>query len=455
MSTLISLPRRRFLKKIKALALTGSVPFLFDLQRIAAAAVGDYRALVCIFLNGGNDSHNSIIPYDTSDYNYYALQRQGLAVPRGNLLLLNQQGPIVRNFGLHPNLSGLQTLFNQQKLAIVANIGPLLHPITRNQYIAGTVPVPPNLLSHSDQIEQWQTCRPDQPVLTGWAGRVADLLHAQYGAASNISMLVSLAGNSTMHMANTVAAYQMHSGGTIPLGSYHPSSPDSEYRLMRRIVGARTSWHLLEGEYKKTLARSIETEQAISAALTQAPSFVFPETNLGRQLKMVARLIAVRNILGAQRQVFFCSQGGFDTHGDQLTDHPRLLNQVSQAMAAFYQATVSIGMADKVTTFTASDFGRTLRGNGSGSDHGWGADHFVMGGAVNGGRIYGVIPNPTVGGPDDSGDDGRPIPTTAVDQYAAKLAEWFGVSPANMPTVFPYLSRFNGTPSSGRLGFMI
>jgi uncharacterized protein (DUF1501 family) len=462
--------RRQFIRQCACAALgtTSVASTIWNLRAVGAAtansvgaaAAGDFKALVCLFLYGGNDANNLIVPSDTNDYNSYVATRQGLAIPQSSLLPI---APATysdgRTFGLHPslidppagtgqpNLPGLQTLFSQGKLGLLANVGTLVAPVTRAQYVNDTAALPPQLFSHNDQSVQWQTSVPDQPPKTGWGGRLADLLISMNGSAQ-ISMSISLAGTNTFQVGNTVFEYQLSPYGVVSLNGYSGSTKTSLDSLI-----SLPHQNLFEDEFAKITRRSLDNAALLSGALAGVNVTTFFPTNnyLADQLKMIAKMIAARNSLGMSRQVFFCSVGGYDTHGDQLTAHANLLSELNAALASFYQATVDLGVADKVTTFTASDFGRTYHvNNGAGSDHGWGNHHFVLGGAVRGADIYGRIPVLTVNGPDDTGL-GRWIPTISVDEYSATLAKWFGVSSTDMATVFPNLSRF----AAPDLGFML
>ncbi len=453
--------RRDFLRHsaCAAVGMTSLASTVFDLRRVAAAACGpasDYKALVCIFLYGGNDGNNMVIPRD-GGYAAYAAARGPLALPSASLLPITPLNGDGRLWGLHPSLTNLRNLFNQGRAALVANVGPLVAPVTKTAYDNGTALLPPQLFSHSDQTLHWQTGIPDQAPRTGWGGRIADMVECMNGA-HDISMSISLDGSNTFQVGNLVTQYQVSSGGTIDLDGYelptdswgtnHPTSV-----AVRRLL-AKSYGNLLQGGYRTVLQRALDNNALLSAALaseTPPIATVFPaDSYLADQLKMIARLIHVRSALGLKRQIFFCATGGYDTHGDQLTPHADLLTELDGSLSAFYGALTEIGMQNSVTAFTASDFGRTLVANGDGSDHGWGNHHLVVGGQVVGNRIYGGMPNLAVDGPNDTGD-GRWIPTTSVDEYSATLARWFGVSATDMSTVFPNLGRFQNP----NLGFML
>jgi uncharacterized protein (DUF1501 family) len=330
-------------------------------------------------------------------------------------------------------------------------------PLTRAEYLNHSVAVPPQLFSHSDQTVHWQTSLPDQPAQTGWGGRAADLLHA-LNENARISMSISVAGTNTFQVGKVVTQYQVSPEGPVGLTSYVPAAQgaDASSNAIRSLL-ARSYGNLFERGYSGIFQRALDNQELLSGALAAAPALttVFPETDLGQQLQMVAKLIAVRETLGLRRQIFFCAGQGFDTHGGQIGAtaldgaHADLLAELDGALAAFDTAMTELNVADTVTAFTASDFGRTFISNGDGSDHGWGSHHFVLGGAVRGGRFYGQLPTLAVDGPNDAGD-GRWIPTTSVDEYSATLARWFGVANSDLPLVLPNLGRF-ATPD---LGFM-
>lgn len=422
-------------------------------------AAGDFKALVCLFLYGGNDGNNTIIPRDTAGYNAYAAARGALAIPSANLIPLSLPAGDSRQLGLHPALPRTASLFNSGQAAFVANVGTLVAPLTKAQYLAGGTAVPPYLFSHSDQTVQWMTSVPDSPDKIGWGGRLADLTVALNGN-SQISMNISLAGTNYFQVGNQVVQYQLDYDGSVSLSNYtSTSNPRKQmYDGAKKVIG-RSYGHLFEQEYVNVVGRAVANDTLIRSTLATIPEYTdkFPasvEANglnrLAAQLRVVLRLIQAQAALGMRRQIYFVALGGFDTHGEQLADHAGLLSMLDNGLAEFHQGTVDIGMASNVTTFTASDFGRTLVGNGVGSDHAWGNHHLVLGGAVKGGRVYGTMPNLTIDGPSDTGERGSWIPTISTDEYSATLAKWFGVSPANMSLVLPNIGRF----ASPDLGFM-
>jgi uncharacterized protein (DUF1501 family) len=453
MANPIRATRRDFIRQAacSAVGYGAVLSTVLDLHMINAAAqtAPDYKALVCLFLFGGNDACNMIVPRG-ADYPSYASGRGGLALPDTSILPISPLTGDGRAWGLHPSLPELQSLFDQRRLAIVANVGTLVAPVTRADYLAGRAALPPQLFSHSDQQVQWQTSVPDGDGRTGWGGRTADLLRS-LNSTSRVSMSISVSGTNRFQVGRDVFQYQVSSNGSISLGGYQPApSTDAQSRAIDRIL-ARTYTNIFENAYRGVVRNAIDSDLQLRDALNRAPALttVFPATSLGNQMRMIARTIGVREALGHTRQIFFCSSGGYDTHGGQLTSHANLLTELGQAMAAFHAATVELGVAERVTTFTASDFGRTYATNGAGSDHGWGSHHLVIGGAVRGGDIYGVMPVLAVNGPDDT-RQGRWIPTTSVDQYSATLARWFGVGQGDLSLVLPNLGRF----AAANLGFL-
>ncbi len=437
-----------------ALSTSGLLNAIFDLRKLSAATIADasdYKAIVCLFLFGGNDANNVVVPHDSSGYASYAAARGILALPQNSLLPLTLQNGDGRDFAFHPSMPEMQALFNQGHLGVVANVGTLVAPITRAQYLNGGAAVPAQLFSHADQSVQWQTSVPDQISRTGWGGRMADLLHSLNGNAQ-ISLSISIAGTNTFEVGNTVLPYSVSPDGTVGLSGFDGSA-NANVRLQAfKNLLALPQNNLFQQAYSDTVTRSIAANDLLTSALAGIPAMQtqFPASSLAKQLSMIAQLIAARNNLGMRRQIFFCSVSGYDTHGDQLAGQANLLSELSQAMNAFYSATAELGVANDVTTFTASDFGRTFPTNGSGSDHGWGSHQFVLGGAVRGGRLFGTFPTLAVNGPDDTGQ-GRWIPTTSVDEFSATLASWFGVSASDMSIVLPNIGRF-AHPNLGIFG---
>ncbi|MBX3725245.1 MAG: DUF1501 domain-containing protein [Xanthomonadales bacterium] len=456
--------KRRDLIRSALCATAGSALFTslggkLDLAHAAAGVSpylrgSGYRALVCVYLYGGNDSFNTVVPTSGPEYGQYQGVRGALALSQASLLPLNPSAPPLGggSFGLAPQLPQLRALFNQANspLAIVANVGALLHPITRAQYLAGSVPVPAQLFSHSDQTVTWQKPAADHPSRRGWGGRLADLFHTA-NPNPDLSMNISVDGENVFQAGNEIVPYFVGTNGaeSIPFVDSQPWNANRRNVFVALRDAAHP--HPMQRQYATVMRRSMNNGVQINSALAGATPLAtaFPDSHLGRQLRMVARLINARSALQMQRQIFFVGLGGFDTHDTQLSDHATQLTELDGALAAFHAATVEMGLANHVTTFTASEFGRTSTINGDGTDHGWGGHHFVLGGSVVGRRIYGRMPNLAVNGPDDAGW-GQIIPTLAVDQYAATLARWYGVAPGDLATVFPNIGHF----SSADLGFM-
>ena len=403
---------------------------------------------MCVFLFGGNDANNTLIPFDTTGYGQYSSLRGDLALAQNTLLPLTP----APNFALHPSLPDIQTLFNNSNAAFVANVGTLVQPLTRAQYQAGQT-APTNLFSHPDQQLEWQNAAQSAATPTGWAGRMADVLGASYNSGASIPMITSVAGDTLFCNGNSTSPVSVSPGNLGEASCSEGSECSARQLTAQALLTLDTGISLVQADdsittnayaYAKTLSDAV---QSIAPLQT-----VFPANNgLAAQLKQIAQIIQVRSALSVQRQIFFAGIGNFDTHADQLSLQSSLLAQISPALAAFYDATVELNVASEVTTFTMSDFSRTFQPNSNnGSDHAWGAHHIVIGGAVKGGQIYGSYPTLALGGPDDSGSNGRWVPSTASSQYAATLAQWFGVSVGELPAVLPSIGNF----STNNLGFV-
>jgi uncharacterized protein (DUF1501 family) len=446
----MGLNRRTFIK-YASLAAAGNATALRPFGALNALAQGtaSYKALVCVFLFGGNDANNTLIQFDTAGYNNYSTIRGPLAIPQGQLLQLSA----LPNFALNPNLPDIQTLFDNKNAAFVVNVGTLIEPTTKAQFQAGT-DLPTNLFSHPDQQLEWQNASASGSTSTGWAGRIADTLNASYNSGASVPMITSVAGDTLFCNGSASTPVSVSPGNLSGAQCSEGTTECSAQQLTAQallsfdsgltLVQADNSITNNAYNYAKTLTAAT---QSVSPLMT-----VFPANNaLAAQLKQVAQIIQVRAALGVTRQIFFCGIGNFDTHADQLTLQNALLAGISPALAAFYAATVEMGVQTNVTTFTMSDFSRTFQPNSNtGSDHAWGSHHIVLGGAVNGGQMYGTFPTLALNGPDDSGTNGRWVPSTGSVQYAATLASWFGVSTAQMPTIFPNIGSF----STANLGFV-
>jgi len=456
--------RRDFLKRgcCTAAALGVASSFSrFGLVNAFAQAPADYRAMVCIFLYGGNDANNMLVPMDPTGYANYLNTRKpagtgGLALAQGSLLPITSKTQQVGTtaFGLHPNLPEMQGLFNKGQMALLANVGTLLAPTTRAQVQARSQALPANLFSHEDQQLQMQTAAPDSFATSGWAGRVADKVSPVLNPGSLFPPITTVAGSAIFCTGQTTAPYAIIPGTSSALQGFDRSAASTaRLQAMQQLLTLDTGVSLIQSASSITSA-AVTDSQTLAGALSSAGNLAttFPSSELGSQLLQVAKILKVRSALGLNRQIFFCSIGGFDTHSNQIPAHALLLSQLSGAMGAFYNATVELGLSQQVTTFTMSDFSRTFQpASGNGSDHAWGSVQMVMGGAVQGGDIYGTLPTFSLGGPDDSGSNGRWIPTTSIDQYGATLASWFGVQATDLAGIFPNLSNFT-TPKLSFLG---
>ena len=427
----------------------------------AGAPQPDYKALVCLFLAGGNDANNLIVPTDSSTYASYAAGRTVLALPQNAVLPLATRRSDGRTWGIHPAMPELQQHFNAGRMAFVANVGSLAYPTTKAQYNARSVPLPSQLFSHNDQQVEWQSSIADKPFTTGWGGRLADLTNA-FNTNSRISMSITLNGQNSFQVGKNVAQYAVSTAGAMALtGAGTGTSVNGLRTTALNDALAMQNANLFETAFGGLTSGAVTNSALISSVLTGASPFAaifaaVPNSALAQQLHMIARLVNVQQTLSLKRQVFFARIGGWDLHDSQVVAgntvsgaHATLFRDVSMSLNAFYNALALIGAQNQVTSFTASDFGRTYNTNGDGSDHGWGSHHFVLGGAVSGADVYGQMPDFAINGPDDTGR-GRWIPTTSVDEYSATLAKWFGVSATDLPVVLPNIGRF----AKPDLGFM-
>jgi uncharacterized protein (DUF1501 family) len=458
--------RRRFLGQVNCAAIS-SLPILNTLLNLklagtvaAAPAPGDHRALVCLFFSGGIDSFNVLVPRGTSEYAEYNKARGGIALPQASLRPITPLGSPGLQLGLHPGLPGVQNLFEAGKAAFVANVGTLIEPVTRHEYKDGLKRLPLNLYSHSDQVEQWQTSTPDVRSPRGWGGRAADILRS-LNSLDTVSMNISLTGSNVWQCGENVFEYTVSNDGAVPLRGYDPADDNrwSTTPIRTRAIDSQLAFqyqHILSQAFNAKRAGAIDAYSLFNAATSPdlPASVTFPETNLGRRLKMVAKAIAGHSVLGHSRQTFFIEYGGWDHHDGLISQQAAMLPEVDGAVRAFYQCLTALGMQNNVTLFTASDFARTLTTDSDGSDHAWGGNQFVIGGAVNGRRIYGQYPSLAIKGPLDVGR-GRLIPQVAVDSYFAELALWLGVPKSSLPLVLPNIGNFySPTSSSNPLGFL-
>ncbi len=466
------LNRRAFLKRVGALSVAGvGAPLAINLAAIGEAAAftaTDYKALVCVFLYGGNDYANTVVPYDTTNYDLYSKIRGGGANRTAGGIALGRSAltataltPLTaqtltdnQQYALAPELSGVKSLWDQGKCAVQLNVGPLIVPLTLAQYQSGnnvTYPVPLPLFSHANQQAIWQTLGADGGA-AGWGGRIGDLALSNNGNAS--FTCISATGHALYLSGNDVIEYEISPSGVVPItGTVYDYYKGASQSATYRQLITQSSTNILENEWAKVTSRSLSLFDTVDGALKKVSlTTAFNtsgENELADEMKIVAELIAARSSLGAKRQVFFVSLGGFDTHDGLIADHGPLMAKVNEAISQLYAATVELGVSNNVTTFTASEFGRTLASNGDGSDHGWGGHHFVVGGAVKGGQFYGTAPHVSVT-TDDQVGQGRLLPSTSVDQYAATLARWFGATDAELATIMPNLKNF----SKANLGFM-
>jgi len=456
--------RRNFLRQVAAGIVCGGVASMrlpFSLMGTAltvskSIAATDYRALVCLYLFGGNDSWNMLVPHDNISHNQYAAARGNLAISRNSLLPITPLNG--GDYGIHPSCPELRELFSQQKLAFITNVGTLAEPLTKTQYQNNTRRKPPQLFSHYDQTRLWHIgSGSDLNSPYGWGGLFADKLISQ-NPFSQLPLAISTFGNTQFEVGASTFQYPIENGAERLLGY----SPDTEYnnfgsarhQALMDMLALTYDNQPFEKEYSRVLKRSVELEAILTPALNAAPALktIFPSTWLAQQLKMVARLIQVRSTLNLNRQIFFVGMPDFDLHSGMLQKQPGQFQTISQAVSAFYNALAepAINAQNDVALFTMSEFGRTLSSNGDGSDHAWGGNQFVVGGSVNGGVLYGGnFPELSLNGPETL-ERGQVIPSTAVDQMAATLGAWMGVSMGDLQTIFPNLGNF----ASINLGFM-
>ncbi len=451
--------RRQFLAlSVRSLAAIGAASVAGRMSQVnalaATACPSDYKALVCVFMFGGNDCNNTVVPISTTasnannSYAKYAAIRAGLALPQASLNSINtSKGD---EYGLHPGMVELANLYNTKKnVAVLTNVGSLVTPLTQSDYLKQAKAIPLNLFSHLDQQTELQTSVAQGFSATGWGGRLADAM--QGCNTAGFPTIVSVGGNTLFATGNQTNPATVTAGQILGLTGY-TNSAASQARLtaLQNLLSFDNGLTLVQasnaiGSSGINQATTLNKALAGGTALTT----VFPGTQLGGQMAQIAKIINVRSALGVNRQIFFAFLGGFDTHDGELTDQGSGLAQVSQALNAFYNATVEMGASQDVVTFTESDFGRTLQPSGGatlGTDHAWGSHHFIMGDSVKGGDVYGAFPTQVLQGPDDANNRGVWIPTTSIDQYGATLANWFGVDPAKLGTVFPNLVNFAGLP---------
>lgn len=457
--------RRNFIKQasLASIGLTTPMSSIINFKAMNALAssapppASGYKALVCFFLHGGNDSFNMLMPRTSTEYNHYAATRSNLAIGQSTMLPLAANGT---NFGVHPSLAGVQQLFNNNDLSFIANVGTMIEPTTKTQYENRSVPLPLGLFSHLDQYNHWQSGSPHLRTNKGWGGHIADLISSTNNN-TNISMNLSLSGSNIFQYGQNSVEFSMnYNGALMPLNrnATWGSNP------LRRAATDSILNFGYQDQYHKTYADifkgSIEAGEEFQAAIDTVPAFAttFSTTTSSRNFEMIAKTIAARNTLDFSRQIFFVRLGGWDHHDELLSNHTAKLQEVNDALVEFKSALDEMGMFDDVTTFVASEFARTLTTNGDGSDHAWGGNTMVMGGNVNGGNIYGTYPSLELNSAQISGSRGVVIPTTATDSMFAELALWYGIDPTDLPTLFPNLSNFHTisslSTSTPPIGFM-
>ncbi|MBT8191020.1 MAG: DUF1501 domain-containing protein [Bacteroidia bacterium] len=452
--------RRKFLGQSSCMALgsTTLLSTLVNLKYMNAASManssvllgGDYKALVCILLSGGCDSHNMLIPYQQGIYNSYQSTRTNLAIARDQILPLNGS-----DYGVHPAMTGVQSLYNQGKLSFISNIGTLVRPMTKADFLTKPQEHPLGLFSHADQIQQWQTSVPDDRSSIGWGGRIADLM-SSLNSNSNISLNVSLSGSNIFQTGVNSTEYSIDPiEGSVGIQGHNDPGADAFGQLFSRTIVNMIDAHyddVFKRTYINTLKTARDADVAFRSALDSSPTFfnVFSANEFSDALHMISRTIAGRDQLGMKRQIFFVEYGGWDHHDEVLNNQTEMLGYLSDGMNEFNTALETLNISDCVTTFLSSEFGRTLGSNGNGSDHAWGGNVMVMGGNINGGQIFGTYPELVKGSEYELGGvwgTGIMLPSTSVDEYFAELALWFGVAPSELATIFPNIGNFYDTGS--------
>jgi uncharacterized protein (DUF1501 family) len=452
---------RRDLLRLGGAAMASTVCGRLAVPRSADAAgpyVSGYKALVCLYLAGGNNGFNMLVPTSTAAYSTYQTSRTNLAIAQNTLLALQGTASDGNTYGLHPSCPEIQALFNAGSLAFVCNVGPLMQPTTVAQAQGGSIPLPPQLFSHIDQANQWMTSNPQSQELFGWGGRIADLFLAN-GVTANLAYCVDVGGANTWQNGRNTLPYVLGTAGAPSLNVIGGTGPRPQV-VMDLLTQASNDTNPLVSQYQAVIANANAKVTVVTNALATAGDLTtqFPnnpgdggqsgDSNFDAQLHEVARVIKANQQFGDARQIFFTQLPGFDTHNGELVTQARLLQYLSSYMNNFWNAMIEIGMQNNVTVFTMSDFGRTLGSNGDGSDHAWGNHQLVLGGGVKGG-YYGTMPSLQIGGPDDF-SLGRLVPTSSTDQFAATIAQWFGVAPADLPGVFPNLQNF----AMSNMGFL-
>lgn len=427
------------------------------LSGLASGADDDYRALVCILLSGGNDSYNMLIPTSNADYQEYQASRSNLAIPQNNILGINPMTSDGRTFGIHPAMPELHSLFENGNAALISNVGTLIEPIMKSDFENNFSKIPLGLLSHSDQAMQWMTSFPQDRSSIGWGGKMADLL-IDANNNDSISMNISLSGNNIFQKGNNTIEYSINSqeGGRGIIG-YGDSGLFNQLKTAGINSMLNQQYHnVFKKSYANIVSNAQESNQEFNEAISQVAPFTtqFSQNYVSQSLQMIARTIAARETLGMKKQTFFLTFGGWDHHDELLSNQNEMLAMLSSALGEFQSAMEELATQDEVTTFTISDFARTLTSNGNGTDHAWGGNAIVMGGAVKGKEIYGTYPSLALNNDLEVGN-GILIPTTSTDEYFAELALWFGVPKSDLGTILPNIGNFYSTQSTENpLGFM-
>jgi len=457
--------RRKFLGSVPCLALGTSTLYssLINLKSMSSllassSMAGDgYKAMVCVLLGGGNDSFNMLVPRSNSEYNTYAQVRSNQAIAQDQLLPITPLTSDGRQYGLHPNLSGLHQIFQNGNAAFISNVGTLVEPVTKPEIYQNTATLPLGLYSHSDQVMHWQTALPQDRSNQGWGGRVADIMKS-LNTNNDVSMNISLGGNNIFQRGDEVLEYAINNDGGVAIVGWN--EPHPFFGLMREDVNNMLDKEyedLFKDAYKGTLKRSIDSNELFNSAIAGLPELntPFSPDRFSQDMRMIANSIAARDTLGAKRQIFFVQLGGFDNHDELLNNHGNLMSRLDSALTQFYLATEELGVSECVTTFTISDFARTLTSNGNGTDHGWGGNALVMGGSVKGQDMYGTYPDLALGSELELGG-GVMVPTTSADQYFAELALWFGISPNDLSLILPNIGNFYSyDPSEPPMSFLL
>jgi uncharacterized protein (DUF1501 family) len=458
--------RRKFINKatLAALGMTTLPSSLFKLQTLNAAALnnsstydGEYKALICLFQAGGADSFNMLMPRGTAEYDEYVATRSNLAISQSSMHAVTPATSDGKLYGVHPSMLGVKQLFDQNRLAFLPNVGMMVEPTSKADYQAGNVALPLGLFSHSDQIKHWQTASPAERSSVGWGGRVADLLHSMNDSPT-ISMNISLSGTNVFQYGNEVFEYAVDpENGSTGITRYDQTN--SFDNLRNGMIDSLLSWDygdMYKDSYVKTIRNARDAHLEFQTAIEAVDEFQtsFSDNKISNSFKMIARIMKAQETLGFKRQIFFVQFGGWDHHDDLIEKQEGMYGVLSNALSQFNSVMDETGMADQATTFTASEFGRTLTSNGNGSDHAWGGNVIVSGGAVKGGDFYGTYPSLELDSARVIGSRGVVIPGMSTDEYFAELALWFGVSPTDLPLIFPNLTNFYSPGVTPPVGFM-